>query len=85
MGGGGGEGEGGGGGGLTNERPQTNHVITGPMRGLEKNCMGRGQRQNTQTDSVTTRPTRPSGEKNSKKKKLWASNFTLAGKFYGIF
>ena len=30
-------------GGLTNERPQTDHVITGPMRGLKKNHMGRGQ------------------------------------------
>ena len=25
-------------GGLTNERPGTDHVITGPMRGLKKNC-----------------------------------------------
>ena len=36
---GGGPGEG----GRTNERPQTNHVITGPMTGHEKNRMGRGQ------------------------------------------
>ena len=39
------------GGGLTNERPQTDHGITGPMRGLGKNCMGRGP----------TRPTRHRG------------------------
>ena len=25
-------------GGVTNERPVTNHVTSGPMRGLEKNC-----------------------------------------------
>ena len=43
MGGGSGEGGGGGWGGLTNERPRTDHVITGPMRDLNKNCMGRGQ------------------------------------------
>ena len=30
------------GGGLTNERPGTDHVILGPMRGLEINYMGRG-------------------------------------------
>ena len=30
-------------GGLANERRGTDHVISGPMRGLEKNCMGRGQ------------------------------------------
>ena len=52
-------------GGLTNERPWTDHVITGPMRGLEKNRMGRGQTHkqhtNTQTDLVTTRPTQPRG------------------------
>ena len=34
---------GGGVGGLTNERPRTDHVITGPTRGLEKNRIGRGQ------------------------------------------
>ena len=39
----GGRSGGGGWGGLTNERPQTDHVITGPMKGLEKNRMGRGQ------------------------------------------
>ena len=36
-------GGGGWGGGLTNERPGTNHVMSGPMRGLENNFMGRGQ------------------------------------------
>ena len=30
-------------GGLTNERPQTDHMIWGPLRGLEKKCMGWGQ------------------------------------------
>ena len=30
------------GGGLTNERPGTDLVILGPMRGLEINYMGRG-------------------------------------------
>ena len=49
------------GGGLTNERPRTDHVITGPMRGLRKNRVGRGQSQNIQTDFVTTRPTWPRG------------------------
>ena len=38
----GGRGGRGGGGGLNNERPQTNYVIWGPMRGLEKNRMGAG-------------------------------------------
>ena len=36
-------------GGLTNERPGSGHVIWGPMRGLEKNRMGRGQ-TDTHTD-----------------------------------
>ena len=39
-------------GGLTNERPQTDHVITGPMRGLEKNRMGRGHGDNTRTSRL---------------------------------
>ena len=38
----------GGQGGLTNERSWTGHVISGPMRGLRKNRMGR--RQNTYID-----------------------------------
>ena len=65
--GGGGEGGGWGGeGGLTNERSQTDHVITGPMRGL-KNGMGRGKNSHTDTqtdrhtDFPTTRPPRPQG------------------------
>ena len=41
------------GGGLTNERPGTDHVITGPMRGLEKNRMGRGHQTDRQTDTQT--------------------------------
>ena len=36
-------------GGLTNQRPQSDHVIWGPMRGLEKICMGRGQNTNIHT------------------------------------
>ena len=28
---------------LSNERPGSDHVTWGPMRGLEKNCIGRGQ------------------------------------------
>ena len=44
-------------GGLTNERPQTDHVITGPMRGLKK-IAWEGDKQ---TDFATTRPTRPRG------------------------
>ena len=28
---------------FTNERPGSDHVTLGPMRGLEKNCMGSGQ------------------------------------------
>ena len=46
-----------------NERPQTDHVIRGPMRGLKKNCMGRGltKKQRQHMDIATTRPTRPRG------------------------
>ena len=36
-------------------------MITGPMRGLKKYCMGRGQTRKQQTDFATTRPTRPRG------------------------
>ena len=42
---------GGGGGGLTNERPPTDHVITGQMRGL-KNRIGRGQTTHKHTDRL---------------------------------
>ena len=38
------------GGGLTNERPGTDHVILGPMRGLEKNYDQRGQKTNGDRD-----------------------------------
>ena len=51
-------------GGLTNERPRTDHVIWGQIRGLKKNCMGRGQtntQRDTYTDIATTWPNRPSG------------------------
>ena len=37
-------------GGRTNERPGTDNVISGPMRGLEKNCT----RWRTQTDKQTS-------------------------------
>ena len=52
-------------GGLTNERPGTDHVTWGPMRGLEKNCtQWRKQtdiQTDRQTDMATLWPTRPSG------------------------
>ena len=41
-----------GGGGLTIERLLTDHVITRPVRGLDKNYMGRGQHIN---DTLTLR------------------------------
>ena len=44
-----------GGGGLTNERPGSDHVILGPMRGLEKNRMGRGQTNTQFRDRQTLR------------------------------
>ena len=38
------------GGGLNNERPGTDHVISGPMRGLQKTASDGAERQtNTQT------------------------------------
>ena len=44
-------------GGGTNERPGTDHVTSGPMRGLEKNCTRWRRHTNTQThrngDSMT--------------------------------
>ena len=43
-----------GGGGWTTEGPYTDHVIRGPMRGLKKNSMGRGQ-TNKETDRQTDR------------------------------
>ena len=50
-----------GGGGLTNERPGSDHVIWGPMRGLEKNCTWWRKQTQRHTDMETTRPTRPRG------------------------
>ena len=52
-----------GGGWLTNERPRTDHLITEPMRGLEKNRMGEDKPINKRqhTDIGTTRPTWPRG------------------------
>ena len=70
--------------GLTNGRPQTDHVISRPLRGLEKNHMGRGQDADTATDIPTTRPSRPRPEgrvgencNNNKKKSLLYSSFSL--------
>ena len=40
-----------------NERPQTDHVTTGPQKKLH----GKRTSRNTQTDFLTTRPTRPRG------------------------
>ena len=48
-----------GGGGLTNERPGNDHVIKGPMRGLEKNQVESGQKNHK--DIATPRPKRPKG------------------------
>ena len=47
CGGEGGAGGGGGWGGLTNERPQTGHVITGPMKSLEKIALEGDKQVNT--------------------------------------
>ena len=54
-------GRGWGGGGLTNERPGSDHVIWGPMRGLEKNCTRWRKQTHRHTDMATLWPTRPSG------------------------
>ena len=56
----------------------SSHVTCGPMRGLEKNCMGRGQ-THRQTDRRTTRPIEllwaaKNGKKKKKfKKKIWST------------
>ena len=39
--------------GGTNERPGTDHVTSGPMRGLEKNCTRWRRHTNTQTEKRT--------------------------------
>ena len=45
-----------------NQRPGSDHVTWGPMRGLEKNRMGRGHTSNRyQTDIATIRSNRPCG------------------------
>ena len=44
-------------GGLTNERPGTDHVISGPMRGLGKNCTQWRRQTDTQTHTQTNIPT----------------------------
>ena len=54
-GGGGGEG----GGGLTNERPSTDHVITGLMRGLKKIAYEGDKQTDRHTNFATIKPTRP--------------------------
>ena len=40
-------------GGKTNERPGTDLVISGPMRGLEKNCTHWRKQADRQTDGQT--------------------------------
>ena len=41
-------------GGKTNERPGTDLVISGPMRGLEKNCTHWRKQTDRQTDTHTS-------------------------------
>ena len=41
------------GGARTNERPGTDHVISGPMGGLEKNCTRWRKQKDEQTDKKT--------------------------------
>ena len=48
-------------GGRINERPGTDHVISGPMRGLGKNCTWWRKHTDRQRDMATIWPTRPSG------------------------
>ena len=36
-----------------NEKSGTDHVISGPVRGLEKKCMENGLQTHTQTDIAT--------------------------------
>ena len=45
----------------------TDHVISGPMRGLQINCIGRGQHSTHKVrDIATTRLTRPRGPSQSR-------------------
>ena len=44
---------GGGGGGLTKERPGSDHVTSGPMRGIEKNCTQWRKHTSGHGDSMT--------------------------------
>ena len=46
-------------GGLTNERPGTDHVILGSMRGLTKNAFEGNIHTDTRTDIATTRKNQP--------------------------
>ena len=51
-----------GGEGLTNEKCWTDHVIWGPIKGVKKNCMGRGQIYiHIYMDIASTRQNQPSG------------------------
>ena len=60
------------------------------MRGLEKNCIGRGQKNrhiNTHTDFVTTIPTRPRGPswwKHSKISKVWPNSAVIVSVGVGV-
>ena len=58
------EGGGGGGGWWPMRDLGTDHVISGPMRGLDKKCMTNGQKDTStdgRIDIATTRLTRPRG------------------------
>ena len=72
----------GGGGGLTNERPGTDHVIWGLMRGLKKKFTGRGQHIYIHTTGHrATRPTRPRGPSWWKQTKKWLKAKALCSIF----
>ena len=57
-------------------------MISGPKRGLEKNCMGRGQDSRIagyiRADIATTRPIGPVGWFGDKKENLSASQLIIA-------
>ena len=53
------------------ERPQTDHVITGPIKGFDKNSMGRGQ-----TDRHTYRLYDPEGRVGENTKEIKVRKYT---------
>ena len=60
----------------------SDHVTWGPMRGLEKNHMGRGQTHthtHRRTDFATTRPNRPRGPS------WWKATFRICHSFIWLF